>query len=93
VLALSRRCCEIDLIDEVITVLDEEAIYYSRRLASEEGLLSGISSGAALAAAIRVARRSENAGRLIVMVQPSFGERYLSTPLFRDLELETLALV
>jgi len=83
-----------DLIDEVITVLDKEAIYYGRRLASEEGLLSGISSGAALAAAIRVARRSENAGRLIVMVQPSFGERYLSTPLFRDLEqLETPALV
>lgn len=83
-----------DLIDEVITILDDEAIEYSRRLAREEGLLSGISSGAALGAAIRVARRPENAGRLIVMVQPSFGERYLSTPLFRDLEqLQTPALV
>jgi cysteine synthase A len=83
-----------DLIDEVITILDDEAFDYGRRLAREEGILSGISSGAALGAAIRVARRSENAGKLIVMVQPSFGERYLSTPLFRDLEqLETPPLV
>ncbi|AUT02267.1 cysteine synthase A [Nostoc sp. CENA543] len=77
---------KLDLIDEVITVTDEEAIAYSRRLAREEGLLSGISSGAALYAAIRVAQRPENEGRLIVMIQPSFGERYLSTPLFQDLE-------
>jgi cysteine synthase len=77
---------KLDLIDEVITVTDEEAIAYGRRLAREEGLLSGISSGAALCAAIRVAQRPENAGRLIVVIQPSFGERYLTTPLFQDLE-------
>jgi cysteine synthase A len=77
---------KIKLIDEVITITDDEAIAYSRRLAKEEGLLSGISSGAALCAAIRVAQREENKGRLIVMIQPSFGERYLSTPLFQDLE-------
>ncbi|MDZ8236934.1 MAG: cysteine synthase A [Nostoc sp. ChiQUE01a] len=84
---------KIKLIDEVITVTDEEAIAYSRRLAKEEGLLSGISSGAALCAAIRVAQRSENQGRLIVMIQPSFGERYLSTPLFQDLETKLAASV
>ncbi|MCC5605746.1 cysteine synthase A [Nostoc sp. CHAB 5834] len=82
---------KIKLIDEVITVTDEEAIAYSRRLAKEEGLLSGISSGAALCAAIRVAQRQENKGRLIVMIQPSFGERYLSTPLFQDLETRLAA--
>ncbi|MDZ4876867.1 MAG: O-acetylserine sulfhydrylase [Chroococcidiopsis cubana SAG 39.79] len=76
----------VELIDEVIAVTDEEAIAYGRRLAKEEGLLSGISSGAALCAAIRVAQRSQNKGKLIVMIQPSFGERYLSTPLFQDLE-------
>lgn len=78
----------VDLIDEVIQVKDEDAIAYSRRLAKEEGLLSGISTGAALFAAIKVAQRKENQDRLIVMIQPSFGERYLSTPLFQDAELK-----
>jgi cysteine synthase A len=74
-----------DLLDQVVQVTDDEALTYSRRLAREEGLLSGISAGAALAAALKVGQQPDNAGKLIVAIQPSFGERYLSTVLFKDL--------
>lgn len=73
------------MIDEVILVSDQDSIAFSRRMAREEGLLSGISAGAAMKAAIVIGQRPENAGKLIVMIQPSFGERYLSSPLFQDM--------
>jgi cysteine synthase A len=71
--------------DEIIRVKNDDAFNTARRMAREEGLLVGISSGAAIWAALEVARRRENAGKLVVVIIPSFGERYLSTPLFADL--------
>ncbi len=74
-----------DLIDEIIQVDNEDAFTYARRLIKEEGILAGISSGAALCAAVQLAKRPENKGKVIVAILPSTGERYLSTDLFADL--------
>ena len=74
-----------NIYDEVIRVKNDQALEVGRRMAKEEGMLVGISSGAAVWAAMQVAERSENAGKLIVVILPDFGERYLSTALFADL--------
>ena len=77
-----------DLVDEVVTVDNDEAFAMARRLAAEEGILCGISSGANVAAAIRYAERPENEGKLVVAIIPSFGERYLNTDLFAPFRYE-----
>ena len=72
------------IMDEIVTVTEEEAYAAGRALARRDGLLVGISAGAAVAAAARLARRPENAGKLIVVLLPDTGDRYLATPMFSE---------
>jgi cysteine synthase A len=81
------KILDLKLIDEVVHVTNDQAFDYARRLATEEGILAGISSGAAVYAALELAKRPENKGKLIVAILPSTGERYISTPLFSDAEM------
>jgi cysteine synthase A len=76
---------DLALVDDIQQVSNEEAVQYARRLAREEGIISGISCGAAVAVAVRYAKRPANAGKTIVVILPDSGERYLSSILFEDL--------
>ncbi len=78
---------KLDVVDEIVKVKDEDAFQTARLLAKKEGILAGISSGAAAFAALEIAARQENAGKLIVVILPDTGERYLSTPLFQEPEV------
>ena len=75
---------DLSLVDEIATVSNDEALEYARRLHREEGIAVGISSGAATAAAVRIAQRPENEGKTLVVILPDASERYLSTALFDD---------
>ncbi|HEX9811776.1 MAG TPA: cysteine synthase A [Burkholderiales bacterium] len=79
------KILNMEVVDEIVRVKNDDAFSIARRMAREEGLLVGISSGAAMWAALEVAKRTENKGKLVVAIIPSFGERYLSTPLFASL--------
>jgi cysteine synthase A len=76
---------DLSLVDDIEQVTNEDAVLYARRLTREEGIISGISSGAAVAVAVRLAQRAENAGKTIVVILPDSGERYLSSVLFEGL--------
>ena len=83
--------CDLSVVDEIVKVPSEKAILMARRLALSEGIFVGISSGAAVSAAVEVGKRPENAGKNLVVIIPSYGERYLSTILFADLHAEASA--